>query len=241
MNDRPVSFDAWETLAEAYSARVETKPHNAPYERPATLSLLPPVAGKRVLDAGCGPGVYARWPIDHGAQVVAFDISPAMLEFASRRLGEQARIVQADLRGPLDFLESDDFDLVLSSLALDYVQEWEAVFREFFRVLRRTGHLVFSVGHPFDDFYRHRDEANYFEVQHLEETWRGFGCEARMPFYRRPLSAMINPLVSAGFVVEQILEPQPLEEFKAKDPKDYEKLMKQPGFICIRALKPLAA
>ncbi|WP_279387450.1 hypothetical protein [Rubrobacter taiwanensis] len=30
------------------------------YERPATLSLLPDVAGKRVLDAGCGPGVYSE-------------------------------------------------------------------------------------------------------------------------------------------------------------------------------------
>ena len=55
MSDKPIALDAYETLAEAYAAVVDTKPHNAYYERPATLSLLPEVRGKRVLDAGCGP------------------------------------------------------------------------------------------------------------------------------------------------------------------------------------------
>ena len=39
MKDLPIAFQAWETLAEAYSSQVETKAHNALYERPATLSL----------------------------------------------------------------------------------------------------------------------------------------------------------------------------------------------------------
>ena len=56
----PLAFDAYERLAEAYSERVETKPHNAYYERPATLGLLPDVEGLRVLDAGCGPGGSER-------------------------------------------------------------------------------------------------------------------------------------------------------------------------------------
>jgi hypothetical protein len=56
--------DIYDELAEAYAARVETKPHNAYYERPATLSLLPDVKGKRVLDAGCGPGVYTGWLVN---------------------------------------------------------------------------------------------------------------------------------------------------------------------------------
>ncbi|MBZ0289063.1 MAG: methyltransferase domain-containing protein, partial [Anaerolineae bacterium] len=63
-------------FAHRYAQYAETKPHNAYYDRPATLSLLPDVAGKRVLDAGCGPGIYAEWLVDHGAQVVAFDVTP---------------------------------------------------------------------------------------------------------------------------------------------------------------------
>lgn len=59
-DELPVA-DMYDALAEAYAARADTKPHNAYYERPATLSLLPDVVGKRVLDAGCGPGIYTEW------------------------------------------------------------------------------------------------------------------------------------------------------------------------------------
>lgn len=64
--DKHIAFDAYEKLADAYAAMVDTKPHNAYLERPATLSLLPNVKGKRVLDAGCGPGVYSEWLVKHG-------------------------------------------------------------------------------------------------------------------------------------------------------------------------------
>jgi SAM-dependent methyltransferase len=240
MDDRPISFDAWQALAEAYSSRVETKAHNALYERPATLSLLPPVRGKCVLDAGCGPGVYALALVEEGATVVGFDCAPKMVELARQRVGDRAEILQADMRGPLQFAKDRDFDIVLSSLAMDYVPHWNHVFREFFRVLRPSGFLVFSVGHPFNDFYRFRDRANYFKVEPIEETWTGFGFEIKVPFYRRPLSEMLNPLIAAGFHLESILEPRPLDKFKDADPEDYEKLMKQPGFICFRARKPMA-
>lgn len=87
MMEDPIALEAYERPAEAYADRVETKPHNAGYERPATLSLLPPVEGKSVLDAGCGPGVYAEWLADRGAEVAAVDVSPTMIRLARRRLG----------------------------------------------------------------------------------------------------------------------------------------------------------
>jgi SAM-dependent methyltransferase len=125
-------------------------------------------------------------------------------------------------------------------LALDYVADWEPVFKEFFRLLRPNGVLVFSVGHPSDDFHRFQNSANYFDVERIEQIWRGFGSEVVVPFYRRPLSAIINPLLAAGFLLDKILEPRPLPEFRDKEPEDYDRLMKQPGFICIRAKKTQA-
>jgi hypothetical protein len=41
MADQPIALDAYQALAEAYAAVIDTKPHNAYYERPATLSLMP--------------------------------------------------------------------------------------------------------------------------------------------------------------------------------------------------------
>jgi SAM-dependent methyltransferase len=234
MGDKPLALDAFETLAERYAALVDTKPHNAYYERPATLSLLPDVRGKRVLDAGCGPGVYTEWLLEHGADVVAFDASPAMVRAARKRIGARARVFRADLAKPLD-LADGSFDLVLSALALDYVLDWGAVFSEFYRVLRRPGHLVFSAGHPFADFSR--SDGSYFDTELMEFTWTGFGIPVRVPAYRRPLSAMVSPLLEAGFVLEALLEPRPTEAFRQPDPEGYEKLSRQPGFLCVRAAK----
>jgi ubiquinone/menaquinone biosynthesis C-methylase UbiE len=241
MMEDPIALEAYERLAEAYAARVGTKAHNAHYERPATLSLLPPVEGKCVLDAGCGPGVYSEWLVERGAEVVALDVSPTMIRLARERLRGRARLVQADLGRDLDGLADRSFDLVLSALALDYVRDWGSVFKEFFRVLRPDGHLVFSSAHPFDEFYDHHRTGNYFQVERVEYEWNGFGVPVRVPSYRRPLSAMITPLLEAGFLLERLLEPLPQEPFQEQDPRDYAKLIRQPGFICFRAKRPSAA
>ncbi len=240
MQDRkkkPIAQDAYDELAEAYAAMIDTKPHNAYYERPATLSLLPDVAGKRVLDAGCGPGVYAEWLFAHGALVVAFDANEKMVALAKQRLGEKIEVLLANLESPLDFLEADSFDLVVSPLVLDYVKDWQPVFCEFYRILRPEGCLVFSMEHPYMKYATHHLISNYFKVERVEYIWRGFGKPVRVPSFRRPLSAVINPLLKAGFILDQILEPLPTQEFQEQDPEEYEELLRSPGFMCVRALK----
>jgi len=239
MTDKPLALAAYEALAEAYAAVVDTKPHNAFYERPATLSLLPEeeVRGKRVLDAGCGPGVYSEWLIEHGAEVMAVDASPKMVALAKQRLGRSADVRQADLSKPLSFLESASFEIVLSPLVLEYVEDWGRTFAEFYRVLRPAGHFIFSVTHPFFDYIYFKSN-NYFETELVGSEWRGFeSVRVYMPSFRRSLGATLNPLLEAGFCLEKILEPQPTNEFREADPKHYEELSRQPCFLCIRAKK----
>src|SRR5262245_52858155 len=151
MSDEPIAREAYEQVADAFAAQAETKPHNAFYDRPALLSLLPPVRGKAVLDAGCGPGVYAEALLERGAAVLGLDVSPRMVELARARLGQRASIRLADLGRPLDLPEAS-FDVVISGLALDHVRDWDRLFAELFRVLRDPGWLVFSVAHPFDEY-----------------------------------------------------------------------------------------
>jgi SAM-dependent methyltransferase len=239
MHEEPIARAAYDELADAFSAQIETKAHNAFYDRPAVLSLLPPVTGKRVLDAGCGPGAYTKRLVDMGAEVIGIDSSPRMVALAKRRLKGRATIVEADLSRPLEFLGSSSFDLIVSALTLDYVRDWKAIFNEFFRLLRVPGHLVFSAHHPFDEFYDHHSAGNYFEVELVdyEFDWPAYDIRVRVPYYRRPLSAMLEPLLGAGFTLEHLVEPQPVPEFEKLDPRDYAKLMRQPGFICFRAVK----
>jgi ubiquinone/menaquinone biosynthesis C-methylase UbiE len=236
-NEKPIAQEAYDALAEAYAARVDTNPYNAYYDRPATLSLLPDVQGKRVLDAGCGPGVYAEWLADREAQVVAIDVNEKMLRLARHRLGDRVELVHANLEQPLDFLRDGWFDIVVSPLVMDYLKDWEQVFGEFYRVLKGGGHLVFSMEHPYAQYAIHQESSIYFDVERVEYVWNGFGEPVRVPSYRRPMSAVINPLIRAGFILEQILEPLPTEEFRQEDPEDFAELSRRPGFMCVRASK----
>src|SRR5262245_5887071 len=106
MPEKPIALEAYSRLADAFAARIDTKAHNAFYDRPAVLSLLPDVKGRRVLDAGSGPGVYAEWLVEHGAEVVGLDVCPRMVELARLRLGSKATFFEADLEQPLDLLAS---------------------------------------------------------------------------------------------------------------------------------------
>lgn len=237
---KPIALKAYEKLAERYAALIDTKPHNAYYERPATLSLLPSVRGKRVLDAGCGPGAYVQILVKRGAKVVGVDISPKMLRLARERVGSKVEFHQADLAKPMKFLKGGSFDIVISTLAIPYIRNLAPLFKEFYRVLKNPGVLVFSDGHPFGDyllFKKRRKAKSYFKTELVGLTWRGFGIPVYIPGYRRPLNALLNPLIEAGFILDHIVEPLPTEEFKKADPKRYRQLMRMPGFICMRARK----
>lgn len=232
-----VSLDSYQQMADYYFSYVDSKPFNAYYERPGTLALLPEVKGKRVLDAGCAAGWYTAWLLDHGAQVTAVDLSPNMVERTHRRVGERARILQADLNLPLDDLADASFDVVLSSLTLHYLKDWTEVLSEFRRILVPGGTLVFSVHHPFMDFTVFKRE-NYFLTELLEDEWNTTSGPVKVHFYRRPLSRIVTAVLEAGFLLEKLSEPMPTEEFRAAQPEVYQRLTKRPQFLFLRARKP---
>lgn len=96
----PPKVNDYTSFAEAYTSENETNLINAHYERPAMLALAGDVAGRRILDAGCGAGALSAALRDRGALVSGFDASSGMLELARRRLGEGADLRVADLGSP---------------------------------------------------------------------------------------------------------------------------------------------
>jgi SAM-dependent methyltransferase len=238
--DGELTAKQYDAMAAAYRKANDERGVNACYERPATIGLLGDVRGRRVLDAGCGPGALSRWLADQGAIVTAIDVSPEMVRIARDRLGDSATVIRADLARPLDFAASASTDLIVSSLALHYLENWDAPLAEFRRILTPGGAVVFSTHHPAADWQTHSAD-DYFAAIRVSETWY-LGAEQpyEVTFWRRPLTAMTSAISRAGFVIDRLEEPSPLPELQEREPAVYRRLTTTPAFLFFRLTKAQA-
>ena len=227
---------AYEKLAERYNALIDHKPHNAYYDRPNTLGLLPEVKGKNILDAACGPGKYAEILLSKGAAVTGFDISPKMIALARARNNGRGNFFVHDMSEPFEMFADEQFDIIVCALALAYIQDWTLTMQEFCRVLKPKGILVISTDHPFFDYTFFRS-TQYFAVENVRCVWKGFGIPVEINTYRRPLSEYLLPLTDNGFYIDKLIEPKPTKEFEKLDPRHFKELNEFPSFMCIRAVK----
>jgi SAM-dependent methyltransferase len=223
----------YDSFAEAYSAENEVSLLNAYYERPATLALAGDVAGRRVLDAGCGSGPLFAALRDRGAVVTGFDKSAGMLELARRRLGADADLRVADLGRPLPFPDGA-FDDVVASLVLHYLEDWTAPLAELRRVLRPGGRLIASVDHPLQGHRLVRPGADYWATyQYSVETTTSSGQSFVLTYWHRPLPAMISAFTTAGFRIAAIDEPLPAPDTPSELLPGFRRDKPQgSGFLC---------
>ncbi len=226
----------YDGMAPAYARHNADSGANAYYERPATIALLGDVSGKRVLEAGCGSGPLTEWLVEHGADVVAFDISRAMLGLAATRVGARAELHCADLGQPLDFVPDASIDLVVASLVFHYVRDWRQPLRELRRVLSAGGGaLVMSVHHPAWDWRNHCPD-DYFAFIQVSEVWVP---PHPVTFWRRPLTMITESIADAGFLIERMVEARPDPVLAERDPEAYRELSRGPFFLHLK-LRPSA-
>jgi SAM-dependent methyltransferase len=220
--------------AEKYAEAIENNAYNALYERPSTLALVGDVNNKRVLDLGCGPGVYAELFAKQGAAVTAIDLSEEMVALTQRRLGDAVTCYSQDLTEGLPNEVSDQYDVVVCPLMIHYLEELVPLFSEVKRVLKTGGTFVFSTQHPIIDF---EDDAfnNYFDVERITEHWDSVGEPVEVSFFRRSLTNLFDSLSEAGFILDKFSEGKPAPEMQTLAPETFERLSRRPNFIFIRA------
>jgi SAM-dependent methyltransferase len=202
-------FNDYDSFAEAYAIETEDNLISGYYTRPAMLALAGDVAGRRILDAGCGAGPLLAALRDRGAIVTGFDKSAGMLEQARQRLGDDADLQVAELGRPIPFPD-DTFDDVTASLVLHYLEDWGPALAELRRVLKPGGRLIASVDHPFATYLADREagrKTDYFATYKWAEEWTVGGQTALMSFWARPLHAMTDAFTAAGFRITVISEP----------------------------------
>ena len=215
-------------------------------ETPALFSLLPDLQGKTILDLGCGVGGHCLEFVNAGAKkVVGIDISKKMLEVAEKE-NHHSKITYLNL--PMESLSqiSEKFDLVVSSLAIHYVKDFEKLASDVFNLLNENGLFVFSQEHPLNTCFSEgnrwtKDEkgnklfaniSNYSTDGLRESSWFVDGVKK----YHRTFSSIVNTLVLKGFVIEKFVEPIPTEQMLEKYP-EHKDLLHKPDFLVVRVKK----
>jgi SAM-dependent methyltransferase len=183
--------------------------------READAHLLGEVAGRRVLEIGCGSAPCARWLRAAGADVVAFDLSAGMLARAAElnaATGIDVALLQAEA-GALPFADAS-FDTACSAFGgLPFVADVATALAEVARVLRPGGRFVASVNHPFrwplpdsPDPAELRIVSSYFDRTPYVET-DDDGAAAYVE-HHRTIGDWVRAVVGAGLVLTDLIEPE---------------------------------
>jgi len=134
------TFDPW---PERYDQWFETPIGKLikAYETELILDMLSPSRGERILDAGCGTGVFTRDVIDSGARVVGLELSfPMLVRAAEKRLGSLFSMVLGDM-ARLPF-KDEMFDKSISITAIEFIKDTRRAVDELFRVTKPGGLIV---------------------------------------------------------------------------------------------------
>ena len=215
-------------------------------EKPALFSLCPDLTDKKVLDLGCGFGWHCKYASDNGAiYVLGTDISKRMLQKAQEINSadniEYQQIAMEDLN-----LSKESFDIILSSLAFHYVEDFISLIKNIYSWLKPGGDFVFSVEHPIftsagsqDWYYDDNGEILHFPVDnyYYEGKREAIFLDEKVTKYHRTLTTYIETLLNNGFLLTNIVEPQPPEEMM--DLPGMKDEMRRPMMLLIACKKPL--
>ena len=181
------------------------------------------LSGAQVCDLCCGEGCAGRYLLTNGArQIVGIDVSSALIEEASLRATSPELSYRVDDAQELGSVPDDEFDVVVSHMAMMDVEDHRKLFRTVRRVLVPHGAFVFSMLHPcFKGRPYHVRDAPAFVLDEdgkqiayatrryaSEGFFRtgGDGVRGRIGSYHRRLSTYVNDLVASGFRVERLEE-----------------------------------
>lgn len=235
--DNPEFFQMYKNLRES---RIT---YNDFIEQPAIRGLLPVLQDLNVLDLGCGFGEQANYMIDnHASKVTGVDISEKMLAMARKR--PEIHYIQGSME-EIEF-NRNEFDLVVSSLAFHYVEDYKTLISRISKWIKPNGYLVFSTEHPVvlsnkiqsgwvkDSNHNilHWPIDNYGEEGFRSQFW---GIDGVIKYHRK-LSTLLNTLIQNGLTVEEIVEPESNLEGLEKMPKLINE-RRRPSFLIIKARK----
>lgn len=243
--DQPQFFELYQKL------RQNPISLNEVVEKPTMLSLLPDLTGKTLLDLGCGVGSHLQLYLQRNAHfVVGIDLSRKMLQQAEQELWkieayrDKFALQQLSMEH-LSELSFRAFDIITSSFAFHYVQDFPALLRNIYAKLKPNGYLIFSQEHPIVTCYqegeRWEKNAQKMQLAYRLNYYRDEGERQRNWFqqsfttYHRTTATIINNLIGTGFQIEQMVEPMLAEQPEWQE--EFKDLQHRPVLLFIKARK----
>lgn len=243
MNHRGSSaYDEQDFLDNYLKRRSRIDSPNNAMEAPAMDELLGSVQGKKILDLGCGDGMYGKQLLENGAHsYTGVEGSAAMAELAEGRLGNvRCEIIHCSMEAYQ--FPRHEFDVVVSRMALHYIEDLERLFESIRETLSDGGKFVFSVQHPLttSSFASKRDGDkrgdwlvdDYFQQGERQEPWIG----KTIVKYHRTIESYFTALVSAGFLVDALQEGEPKRE-NFSDSQEFERRKRIPVVLILACRK----
>ena len=236
-----------QTFFEGYKKIRENEVNaNNLFEIPALFSMMPNLKDKIILDLGCGFGEHCKRFVESGAKkVIGIDISEKMLEIAKQE-NSDSKITYINM--PMENISqlNEKFDIVVSSLAFHYVQDFSGVVKNIYDMLNENGVFLFSQENPLCTCFSGgnrwtKDEngnklyinlSNYGIEGERESSW----FVDNVKKYHRTFSTIINILIETGFKIEKMIEPLPTEDLLKKFP-EYKDLFHKPDFLLVKVRK----
>lgn len=227
---------------------------NEHLEMPSTLSMLGNIKGKKILDIGCGAGIYSKIMHKKGALVKGFDLSDEMLRIAKLENPD------LDLRKgsfyKIPFKEQ--FDIAIAPLVIDYAKDWNKVFSQVNSRLKRDGEFIFSIGNPITETAEKliingkrmkykgisaRVLYDYFKERKIYGTWKNIlhkkqVINIKMPTYHKTYETIIGIILKNGFQIVNYKDCFPTKKSKKLFPEEYKFLSKVPYF-CVWKVKKI--
>lgn len=190
---------------------------------PVMLRLIGDVAGKLVLDLGCGEGRFSRMLQERHAVTVGLDIASSMVHEAQHRNPDGRLYVQGS--GSALPFGDHSLDLVVSYLSIIDIPDFANAIRESARVLKPGGRLLAasmsfagaSEGWELDpDGKRlYVKLNNYVDERVMTLDWSGI----RVLNWHRPLGAYMRAYLAAGLQLLDYVEPVPADQSLRDNPK----------------------
>lgn len=172
---------------------------------PQLLDLLGDVAGRTVLDAGCGDGYLARILHERGARVTGIDLSPQLIARAQQR-DEQGSIAYraADLSASLPEY-AGQFDAVTSYLVLNDVADYQGFAATLAASLAPGGRLVLAFNSPYGAVVR-KHVSDYFAsgtVTPYGSLWR---LGIKVYHHHRTLGEYLDAFLANGLNLVKLVD-----------------------------------